>query len=234
MDDRGQDSLESYYKRFPPEERAKVEAVAMDMWDPYIAATKAYIPDAHKKIVFDRYHVMRIVTKAVDTVRKEENRALAEKDIDLLKGTKYLWLWNNENVPAYRREEFDELRAKDLKISRAWWYKETIRRMWTFASPGWMRRFFNDWHRWVAHSRLTPMIEAAKTLKAHLENIVTYANHRITNALGESLNSKIEKVKRMACGYRNRAHYRLAIFFHCGGLNMYPQRSSVQMQIIPA
>jgi transposase len=66
------------------------------------------------------------------------------------------------------------------------------------------------------------MVKAAKTLKVHIDNIVTYAKHRITNALGESINAKIEKVKRMACGFRNRQHYRSAIYFHCGGLDLYP------------
>jgi transposase len=55
------------------------------------------------------------------------------------------------------------------------------------------------------------------TVKNHIENILTYAKHRITNALGEAINAKIEKVKRMACGFRNRSHYRTAIYFHCGG-----------------
>jgi transposase len=76
------------------------------------------------------------------------------------------------------------------------------------------------------------MVKAAHTLKSHIDNIVTYAKHHITNALGESLNSKIEKVKRLACGYRNRMHYRIAIYFHCGGLDLYPKRSKIALQII--
>jgi transposase len=77
-DDRKQESLESYYKQFSREELSQIEAVAMDMWDPYIAATKAYVPDADKKIVFDRFHVMRHVLDAVDKVRKNEHRQLNE------------------------------------------------------------------------------------------------------------------------------------------------------------
>jgi transposase len=86
-----------------------------------------------------------------------------------------------------------------------------------------MRKFFKRWYFWATHSRLKPMIVAAKTLKAHIDNIVTYAKHRITNALGEAINAKIEKVKRMACGYRNRKNYRTAIYFHCGGLDLFPR-----------
>lgn len=91
-DDRGQESLERYYRQFTKEELSGVKAVAMDMWDPYIAATKAYVPDADKKIVFDRFHVMKHVLTAVDEVRKSEHRELSENGEQTLKGSKYLWL----------------------------------------------------------------------------------------------------------------------------------------------
>lgn len=67
------------------------------------------------------------------------------------------------------------------------------------------------------------MIAAAKTVKRHLPNVLTYFKHRITNALAEGLNSKIQMVKEMACGFRNRDHYKTAICFHCGGLDLYPR-----------
>lgn len=222
-DDRGQDSLESYYRQFRQEELAGVKAVAMDMWDPYIAATKAYVPEAEKKIVFDRFHVMRHVLEAVDKVRKSEHKELLERGEQVLKGTKYLWLWSEENIPPWRRDEFDTIRAKDLRICRAWAIKENLRHMWDYRYEANMRKYFKRWYFWATHSRLAPMKKAAKTLKVHLDNIVTYAKNRITNALGESINAKIEKVKRLACGFRNRSHYRTAIYFHCGGLELFPK-----------
>jgi len=228
-DDRTQKSLESYYCMFTEKERRKVKAIAMDMWDPYIAATRKYIPAAHKKIVFDRFHVMRFIVDAVDKVRKQEHKALYEKGDETLKGTKYLWLWSKENIPEFRKDEFAALRSKNLKVSRAWAIKETLRHLWEYRYEKWMRRFFNRWYWWARHSRLTPIMKAAKTLKEHISNIVTYARHRITNALGESINAKIEKVKRMACGFRNREHYKTAIYFHCGGLDLYPRPPAPQL-----
>jgi len=223
-DDRGQQSLENYYRQFTREELAEVKAVAMDMWDPYIAATKAYVPEAEKKIVFDRFHVMHHVLDAVDKVRKSEHKQLSELGEQVLKGTKYLWLWNQENIPQWRREEFDALRTKDLRICRAWAIKENLRHLWDYRYEAHMRKYFKRWYFWATHSRLGPIKKAAKTLKSHVNNIVTYARHRITNALGESINAKIEKVKRLACGFRNRSHYRTAIYFHCGGLDLFPRR----------
>lgn len=222
-DDRGQESLESYYRQFTEEELASIEAVAMDMWDPYIAATKAHVPDAEKKIVFDRFHVMKHILAAVDEVRKSEHRELSDGGEETLKGTKYLWLWSRENIPQWRQGEFEALRAKDLKVCRAWAIKENLRHLWKYRYMASMRKYFNRWYFWATHSRLEPIKKAAKTIKTHIDNIVTYARHRITNALGESINSKIEKIKRMACGFRNRSHYRTAIYFHCGGLDLFPK-----------
>jgi len=231
IDNREQQSLETFYKKFPLEMREAVETVSMDMWDPYVAATKAFIPDAEEKIVFDRYHATKIVTQAVDKVRKQEHHRLMDQGIDILKGTKYLWLWNQENIPEFRQEEFASLRAQDLQVCRAQAIKENLRNLWNYKSTAWMEKFFKRWYFWATHCRLKPMIAAAKTLQSHVANILTYAKHKVTNAIGESINSKIEKMKRLACGYRNRDHYRTAILFHCGGLDLYPRRRNIALQI---
>lgn len=222
-DDRRQESLESYYQQFKKKDLAGIQSVAMDMWDPYIAATKAYVPEAEKKIVFDRFHVMRHVLEAVDKVRKNEHKRLSKIGEEILKGTKYLWLWSQENIPEWRQEEFNTLRTKDLRVCKAWAIKENLRYMWDYRYEANMRKFFKRWYFWATHSRLKPIIKAAKTLKSHVDNIVTYARHRITNALGESVNAKIEKIKRLACGFRNRSHYRTSIYFHCSGLDLFPR-----------
>lgn len=223
-EDRSQQSLETYYCQFSEKELADVESVTMDMWAPFIAATKVYIPGAGNKIIFDRYHIMGYITDAVDEVRKEEHRQLMADGDERLKHTKYLWLTNRDNMTDVNQEELDSLRQQNLKVARAWALKEHIRDMWSYQYGACMRKFFDHWYRWAMRSRLEPMKKAAATLKRHIDNIVTYARCHITNALGECINGQIEKIKRMACGYRNRKHYRIAIYFHCGGLDLFPRR----------
>jgi transposase len=222
-DKNNEESLAGYYRQFTEDQRAQIEAVAMDMWDPYIAATKAAVPEADKKIVFDKFHVTRVLCEAVDKVRKEEHKELMAEGKDWLKWTKYLWLRNEENVPEDRRSEIDLLRQLDVKVARAWAIKENFRNFWRHQRIGWAVKFFKRWYHWATHSRLKPIIAAAKTIQRHLANILTYLRHGITNGLTEAINSNIEKVKRMACGFRNREHYRTAIYFHCGGLDVYPK-----------
>jgi len=221
-EERTRESLAAYYRQLSPEQRAAIEAIAMDMWEPYIQATRAQVPDAEEKIVFDRFHLMGYLGKAVDTVRKQEHRERLAQGDETLKGTKYLWLYSRENVPASRRLEFQALRRLNLKVGRAWALKETLRELWEYRYPAPAFRFWRRWYFWATHSRLLPIRDAAATLKRHLTNILTYFRHRITNAVSEGLNSKIQAIKKMAYGFRNVAHFKTAIYFHCGGLNLYP------------
>ena len=110
-DERRQASLDGYFDRFTPTQLAQIQAVAMDMWEPFAASTRAHLADAEDKIVFDRYHLMGYLTKAVDTVRKQENRALAAVGNKSLAGSKYLWLYSAENLPDRAQDRFAVLRA---------------------------------------------------------------------------------------------------------------------------
>jgi transposase len=221
-EERKKESLEGYYQGLSQEQLAGIEAVAMDMWEPYIQATREQVPEAAGKIVFDRFHVMGYLGKAVDTVRKQEHRALMASGDETLKGSKYLWLYSRENVPQQRRDEFDALRRKELKVARAWAIKESLRRLWHYVYPasGW--KFWKRWYFWATHSRLEPVRKAAETVRRHIDNILTYYQHPVTNAMSEGLNSKIQKIKSMACGFRNIENFKTAIYFRCGGLDLYP------------
>jgi transposase len=225
-DDRKTESLDGYFKSLSEEQLAGIEAVAMDMWKPYIKSTLAHLPDGKDKIVFDRFHIMQHMGKAVDTVRKQEHRALKAEGDERLTGSKYLWLYSRENLPEQHLDRFEELRAADLKTGRAWAIKESLRRLWNYHRLGWAEEHWRQWYFWATHSRLKPVVQAARTVKRHLPNVMTFFAHRITNAVSEGLNSKIQTIKKMACGYRNRENFKTAIYFHCGGLQLYPLQAT--------
>jgi transposase len=218
-------SLEPYFWPFATAELAPLQAICMDMQDPYIRAVHACVPEPEDQIVFDKFHVMRLMNEAVDQVRRQEHKQLRDEGVDTLTGTRYLWLYPPDNLPQHLLATFRQLRQMDLQVSRAWAIKETLRQRWHYRREGWGRRFFKERYFWATHSRLDPVIAAARTIHGHLDNILTYLHHRLTNALNESINGQIEKVKRMASGFRNRDHFHTAIYFHCGGLDLYPRRS---------
>ncbi|MEE9533092.1 MAG: ISL3 family transposase [Acidimicrobiia bacterium] len=222
-EDRTIESLSGFWRSLTPEQLEGTEAVAMDMWGPYIQSTLAAVPDAARKIVFDRFHIMGHLCKAVDTVRKQEHRALRAVGDETLKGTKYLWLYSEENLPDRLRPTLEALKEHELKVGRAWAIKESLRQLWDYVREGWARRFFRQWFWWATHSRLGPVRKVAHMLRKYLDNIVTYCRHRITNAVAEGLNSKIMSIKRRAGGFRNPENFKTAIYFYCGGLDLYPR-----------
>jgi transposase len=200
-DDRKKTSLDGYYQSLSKEQLAGIEAVAMDMWDPFIRSTMTNVPDGGSKIVFDRYHIMKHMVEAVDTVRKREHRLLQSEGDNTLKGTKYLWLFSEENLPESYVEKFAELRGMHLKTGRAWAIKEALRDLWGYQRKGWAMRYWKHWYFWATHSRLVPVVNVARMIHSHLDNVLTYFDHRITNATSEGLNSKIQTVKKTPMGF---------------------------------
>ena len=221
-DNRDEESLDGYLGKLSPKRRGKIRSIAVDMWDPYMASIRKHVPEAEGKVVFDRYHLMTHMGKAVDEVRKAEHRKLIQCDDERLKGTKYLWLYSKENVPREKRGWLRSLRRTDLRTARAWAIKENFRGLWRFFRRSWAEKYFQAWFFWATHSKLAPVIRAAWTFKRHLVQILNFVHHRITNAVSEGLNSKIQTIKKKAYGFRNRENFKTSIFFHCGGLNLYP------------
>jgi transposase len=219
-DDRTQESLDGFWETLPPEHLASIEAIAMDMWEPYIRSTEAHVPDAQSKIVFDKYHVAQHLNEAVDKVRRQENREFLAEGKQWLKGTKYQWLRNPANFALDQWRKFTDLRESVLKTARAWALKETAMCLWDLRYPAVVEKNFRAWYGWAIRSRLEPIRRVARMIRNHWENIKTYFEHRITNAGSKSINSKIQKVKYMSRGFRNRERFRNAIYFHCGGLDL--------------
>lgn len=222
-DDRRAGSLVPYFQGLTAPERNGIQAIAMDMWEPYRKTVREQVPDGERKIVFDKFHVLQHVGVAVDTVRKGESRALAAEGDMTLKGTKYAWLRNPASFTKKAWRAFAALRASTLQSARAWAIKESLRHLWDYTYVGAARTFFQRWYWWATHSRLAPIIKVARMVKAHLENILTYLTHRITNAVTEGLNAKIQWIKFGARGFRNRESFKTAILFHCGGLDLEPR-----------
>ena len=221
-DDRKSQSLDGFWALLSPEQLRAIEAVAMDMCAAYVRSTRDHLEDADSKICFDRFHVAKILNDAVNTVRKQENRALEAAGEVAPKGTKYVWTQNPENMPQDRRVIFDLLRDCALKAGRAWAIKDAARWLWSYATRGWAVKAWKRWIAWTMRSRLEPMKHAARTIRDQLWGIVNAIVLRVTNAGAESQNAKIQWIKKQACGFRNRERFRNAIYFHLGDLDLAP------------
>lgn len=222
-DGRGEEALAAYYAQFDEEERSAVKVVAMDMHAPYIAATMRHVPDAERKIAFDKFHVAKHLGDAIDRVRREEHAALQRAGDDSLKGTRYLWLRNPTEMTEDTWRSLEELRPLVVRTGRAWMLKEAAMELWSIRMPTAAREALDGWYNWAIRSRLEPMKRVARMIKNHIQGIVVAMVQRVSNAKAEGTNAVVQWIKYTARGFRNRERFRNAIYFHCGNLSLYPK-----------
>jgi transposase len=221
-EERDQASLDAFWESLTAEQLAGVRAVGMDMWEPYVRSTQAHVPGAALKIVHDPFHLVQHMNGAVNDVRVGEHKRLLAAGDDTLKGTRSLWLYGMENVPAHQAERFNEVKELNLQTSRAWVLKEVFRSFWLCATAQEAERYFGRWYAWAIRSRLEPVKKVARMCKNRLANVLTYFVHRLTNGPMEGLNNAIQGLIKKAYGYRNKERFKTDIFFHFGGLDLYP------------
>lgn len=222
-DGRGKEALKGFLSGFPAEERARVKVVAMDMHEPYIRAVAEALPDGQSKVAFDKFHVAGHLGDAVNKVRREEHQVLRAAGDLRLTGTRFLWLYNPESSMSEKQWlSFESLRCSSLKTARAWSIKEAAMEVWDHAPRNDLESHWLKWYGWAIRSRLEPVKTVARLVKRHLGGIVLAAKEAITNASAEGLNSVVQMLKHVAHGYRSRERFRNAIYFHLGGLDLYP------------
>jgi transposase len=224
--ERKQSSLESFYEQLGPAGCETIDSVTMDMWPAYIQATEAHLPEAESKIAFDKFHVAQHLGDAVDGVRRVEQKELKAAGNDLLSGTRFLWLRHPKTVRDVDwRGQFAQLRNSTLRTARAWAIKESAMMLWDYRVRGWARRGWQRWYDWAIRSRLEPVKKVARMVKKHLWGIINAVVLRATNAGAESINARIQRIKRMACGFRNQQRFQRAIYFHLGRLDLKSELS---------
>jgi transposase len=221
LDDRKKATLKKWLET-NKESLGEVKTVSMDMWEPFITAVQETIEGADDKICFDRFHVAGHFGKALDKVRATEHRELGRVGDSPLKKTKHDWLRTKANNEYKDKRAFLRLTRLNLKTSRAWRIKEAASGLWSYSYRGVAERNWKALLGWIARCRLDSMIKVGRMVSQYLWGILNAILHSVTNAISESVNAIIQKIKARACGFRNRARFRTAILFHKGGLSMLP------------
>jgi len=157
----------------------QIEAFCCDMWAPYIDAIKKRLPNA--LLVFDKFHIVRHLLDAVDTVRKEEAQKLKSENPELLKKSRCIWLKNPWNLTDNQKLRLSDLVKLNLKINRAYILKEAFRKFWDYSYPAWAKEYLNQWFWWATHSRLKPMRDFAWMVRRQQDDILNYFKVPIDN-----------------------------------------------------
>ena len=210
-EDRSEASLAQFYAWLGPGKTRGIRLAVMDMWKPFRNATHAHAPQA--AILFDKFHVLRHLSDALDTVRKAEYSRLSGKDRRYIKGQKYTLLSHRDNLTLDGRQALKTLLAANKRLNTAYVLKESFGQLWSYRSEAWARRFFDHWRASLKWQRLKPYETFAKMIERHWDGIAAYCQPENKVSLGfvEGLNNKIRVIQRRAYGLRDEEYLRLKI-----------------------
>lgn len=209
---RAKETLGAFFDCFGEEGTARLEGVCCDMWLPYIDVIKARAPQA--VLVFDKFHIVQHLTRAVDQVRRDEIREKGKDHKELMAKTRYIWLKNPWNLTSHQQARLSELEQLNLKINRAYLLKEAFREFWDYRRPSWAKRYLDRWFWWATHSRLQPMRDFAWMLRRHQDDLMSYFQEPINNGIVEGLNNKAKVISHKAYGFRTARNY-IRNLYHC-------------------
>jgi transposase len=209
--DRSEASMAEFYAWLGEKKARRIRLAVMDMWKPFRKATEKAAPQA--AILFDKFHVLRHLGKALDQVRKSEYARLSGKDRRFIKGSKYTLLSNRENLTLEGRAALKTLLAANRRLHTAYLLKESFGQLWDYQREGWARRFFEHWRDSLKWQRLPSYQRFAERVERHWDKIAAYCKPENKVALGfvEGLNNKIRAIQRRAYGLRDEEYLRLKI-----------------------
>ena len=209
--DRSEASMSEFYAWLGANQRRRIRLAVMDMWKPFRNATYAHAPQA--AILFDKFHVLRHLGQALDTVRKREYARLTGKQRQYIKGQKYTLLSRRDNLTLEGRHALKTLLAANKRLNTAYLLRESFGQLWSYEREGWARRFFENWRASLKWQRLKHFEKFAEMIDRHWDGIAAYCKPQNKVALGfvEGLNNKIRVIQRRAYGLRDGEFLRLKI-----------------------
>jgi transposase len=210
-------TLLGFFRWFGEERTANLRFICSDMWRPYLSVVAKKAKDAVH--VLDRFHIAMHLSKAIDQVRAEETRKMAEKGYEpILKKTRWLLLKRPERLTSKQDVKLAELLQYNLRTVRAYLLKEDLQGLWDYVSPHWAGKFMDAWCSRVMRSRLEPMKRVARMLRSHRPLILNWFRARgaISSAAVEGLNGKAKVATRKAYGFRTEEALKIALYNQLG------------------
>jgi transposase len=210
-DGRKEADIDRFFAELGPNKSLRIELAVMDMWRPFRKSVGRNAPGA--AIVFDKFHIIRHLSGALDQVRRDEYKRLQGKDRSYIKGQRYTLLSNRENLTLDGRKALQKLLAANKRLNTAYLLKESFGQLWSYCTERGARMFFERWKQSLRWQRLEPYQKFARMIDAHWKGIASYCNpdHKVSLGLVEGLNNKIRVIQRNAYGYRDDEYLKLKI-----------------------
>jgi transposase len=218
---RGAETLHRFFDELGAERCAQLETITLDMSGGYLSGINDRVP--HVQIVFDRFHVQRLASDAVDEVRRESWRELRDTaEGHAVKNSRWALLKNAWNLTRAERQKLSEVQHTNKRLYRAYLLKETLGAALDYRQLWRARQQLDDWLAWASRSRLEPFLRVARTIRGHKEGILAYVQERLTNGVLEGINNRLRMVARRAFGFHSAGALIAMLYLCCGGIQLTP------------
>jgi len=215
-EDRRGEALVRFFTPLGRRRSATIQVVCLEMWKPYLKAVREHARKA--QILFDRFHLVQHLKRAVDEVRRSEMRRLSDQQKAPFKKTRFLLLKNPWNLTPTERERLSTLVRWNTPIVRAYCLKEAFQLFWDDRHPARAQEHLRRWIHSAMRSRLQPFNDFVRLLRAHLDGVLGWTRLLVSNSVLEGMNNRIKPVSHRALGFRSVANFTAAIYHCCAHL----------------
>jgi transposase len=206
---RSMETLDQFFAGMTNDQKVAIEAVAMDMWEAYINRVQYHCPQAN--IVFDFFHVVQGFGRVIDKIRRDEYLQASQEDREILKGSRYLLLKNQENLTAKQRPRLQKLLAMNETLNIVYVLKDQLKMVYYYSDRELVEKTLDDWCR-MAQSVSHPSMQAfIKKLRFFEYGILNHSDYPIGTSDLEGVNNKIKLIKRRAYGYHDSEYFALKV-----------------------
>jgi len=210
-DGRSEEDMDAFFETIGARRSRRIRLAVVDMWKPFRSSLLRHAPAA--EIVYDKFHVLRHLADALDTVRRLEYWRVAHKDRRFIKGQRYTLLSRAANLDLEGRRSLQLLLKANKRLHKAYLLKESFGQLWDYNHPTWARKFFENWKAQLRWSRLKPFQKFVGLVERHWEGIISYCrpDHKVSLGFMEGLNNKIRVIQRRAYGIRDPEYLKLKV-----------------------
>jgi transposase len=213
------ETFQGFFTMLGEELTSHIEFVCSDMWKPYLRVIREKCSQALH--ILDRFHIVAKMNQALDDVRAAETRKLVQAGYEpLLKKSRWCVLKRKENLTPKQKFRLRDLLRYNLQTVRAYLLKEDFQQFWNYNSPTWAGSFLDFWCYQAMHSRIEPMKQIARMLRAHRHLLLNYfkAKKKLSSGRVEGLNNKAKVTMRKSYGFRTFRVLELALYHSLGKL----------------
>ena len=208
-ENRNKETLDEFFAEMTDKQKQGIEAVAMDMWEPFINRVRHHCPNA--RIVFDFFHVVQAFGRAIDRVRRDEYIKANQQERKVLKGSRYLLLKNEENLNDKQKDRLEQVLELNATLSILYVLKDQLKLIYYYSDRKQVKKILDDWCQMASYIEHPVVKTFIKRLRFFEYGIIEHADYPIGTSRLEGVNNKIKVIKRKAYGFHDSKYFALKV-----------------------